>query len=252
MRYLAFRDERTPNVSPKPVREQHAPRKGNLLMVDPDDFLVEMIEAGLTLARPKWGVVATRHPSEALDVLSRYSEFDAILTEVVFERSADIGKAFIHEVSDRWDIPMFAMTQLDAEAIRGVDVAEYIAKPPDIDFLVGRVDRIIRRQRESRVRGISLPTFLQILEIERKTCTIVVSHQGRIGEVFLRDGKLVQARVDGIDGEDAFFRILNMKENSLRLLDRCDAERTIAASLASLLMEWSVRQDHDRRPEEAG
>ena len=40
-----------------------APR-GNLLVVDPDDLFVEMIENGLTLARPRWRVLHLIRPAQ--------------------------------------------------------------------------------------------------------------------------------------------------------------------------------------------
>ena len=230
------------------ARETPKPRKGNLLFVDSDDFLIEMIESGLSLTRPKWQVIATRHPADALDVLKVHAELDAIITEIVFGRSSGTGKAFIREVSQRWpEIPIFVMTHLNPEETQGLDTAEYIAKPPDIDFLVSRVDRAIRKQRESLVRGISLATFLQIMEMERKSCTVIVSHGGRVGELYFRDGRLIQARLEEIEGEEALFRMLSMREHSLRVIDKCDADRRISSSLTSLLFEWSVREDHARR-----
>jgi DNA-binding response OmpR family regulator len=220
---------------------------GSLLLVDPDEFLAEMMEDGLRLARPKWGVVAVRHPNEALALLEANSELDAIVTEIVFDQSPEEGKRFVAEVGRRWpDIPVFVMTARDRDEVGGLDTAEYIAKPPDMDFLVSRIDRAIRRQRESRVRGISLPTFLQILELERKTCTVFVSHGGRVGELYFRDGRLVQARSGGSEGEEALFELLSMREHSLRVVDRCEADAAISTSLAALLMEWSVREDHAR------
>jgi DNA-binding response OmpR family regulator len=243
--------ERVNDERPDPkaaAREVPAPRKGTLLFVDSDDFLIEMIESGLSLTRPKWQVIATRHPADALDVLKAHSELDAIITEIVFGDSSRAGKAFIREVSRRWpEIPIFVMTHLNAEETHGLDTAEYIAKPPDIDFLVSRVDRAIRRQRESLVRGISLPTFLQIMEMEKKTCTVVVSHGGRVGELYFRNGKLIQARLDETEGEAALFGMLSMPEHSLRVIDKCDAERGISTSLTSLLFEWSVREDHAKQ-----
>ncbi|MFA6958445.1 MAG: DUF4388 domain-containing protein [Thermoanaerobaculia bacterium] len=229
-------------------RAAKTPRKGNVLFVDQDEFLLDMIESGLSLSRPEWSVISTHHPAEALEVLAIYPKFDAIVTEVVFDRSVVVGKAFVHEAGQRYpEISIFVMTSRDPEEIRGLDAAEYIAKPPDIDFLVSRVDRAIRRQGESVVRGISLQTFLQIVELEKKTCTVIVSHGGRVGEVYLRAGQLIQARLDGTDGEDALFALLSMPDHAFRIVDRCDAERGIATSLTTLLMRWTLREDHKRR-----
>jgi hypothetical protein len=249
--HLVKRDE---SIGADDVTGKALNRSGNLLFVDADRLLVEIVASGVTLARPRWGVISTHHPDEALEVLEGHSELDAIVTEIVFDRSAEHGRAFIRQVGRRWpEIPIFVVSGGDPQETQGLDTAEFIPKPPDIDFLVGRIDRVIRRRRESLVRGIALPTFLQILEIDRKTCTIVVSYRGRVGEIFFRDGKLIHARIeDGGEGKEALFEMLSMPEHSIRVIDRCDAERKIAGSLGSLLMEWSVREDHAKRPGEAG
>lgn len=231
-----------------PALKLAQPPSGNLLFVDPDELLIEMIESGLSLSRPKWEIIAARHPAEAIEVLSTHAELDAIVTEVVFDRSAELGRVFIHEVAQRWpEIPLFAMSTLDRDSTGALDTAEFITKPPDIDFLVGRIDRAIRRRKESQVRGIALATFLQILEIEQKSCTVVVSHGGRVGEVSFRSGRLHQARAGALEGKEALFMLLSMEEPSLRIVDRCDAGPAIDATLSSLLMEWSIRIDHSRR-----
>lgn len=229
------------------VSDQHQ-RRSKLLIVDADDLLVEMIETGLSLARPKWKVFAVSGPAEAMRMLEMDSDLDAIITEIEFDHSPERGKAFIRTVGRRWpEIPIFVMTGHDSDETRGLDTAETIAKPPDMDFLIGRVDRAIRRQKESWVRGISLPTFLQILELERKTCTVFVSHAGRVGEICFRKGKLIHAKLDSAQGEEALFAILSMREHSLRVIDQCEAAATISSGLDALLIEWSVRDDHRRR-----
>jgi DNA-binding response OmpR family regulator len=230
------------------VRDARKLPAGNLLFVDSDDLLIEMIESGLSFSRPKWGVIAARHPAEALEVLALHSELDAIVTEIVFDGSIETGRAFLRDVNARWpEIPLFVMTRLERDELGGLDNAEYMAKPPDMDFLVSQIDRTIRRQKESRVRGIALSTFLQILELEQKTCTVAVSHRGRVGELFFRKGRLQQARLGEAEGKEALFRMLSMREHTLRVIDRCEVESAHPLNLASLMMEWSVREDHGKR-----
>lgn len=231
------------------VKREEPTRNGNLLFVDADGLLVEIVACGLTLARPRWSVISTHHPSEALAILEQHSALEAIVTEVRFDRS-ETGRTFIRQVSRRWpEIPIFVMSHADPQEVHGLDTAEFIAKPPDIDYLVSRIDRVIRRKRESLVRGIALPTFLQILEIDQKTCTVVVSHGGRVGELYFRDGKLIRAQLEQVEGKEALFEMLSMPDHSLRVIDKCDVEKKITSSLGALLMEWSVREDHTNRPE---
>jgi hypothetical protein len=53
------------------------------------------------------------------------------------------------------------------------------------------------------IQGLSLPSLLQMLNMERKTCTIRVSSERRNGFFYLRDGQIINACYRGLDGMDA-------------------------------------------------
>ena len=44
--------------------------------------------------------------------------------------------------------------------------------------------------------GVSLPSFLQMLEQERKSCTLIVNSEGRSGSFYFEDGELIDAVFD--------------------------------------------------------
>lgn len=233
---------------PTPVVERKKPQD-HVLLVDGDELLAEMIEAGLRCLRPRWKITVSPHPANALELLAADVEVGAIVTELVFGTSPEVGRTFVQELAERWpDVPVLLMTGLDRDETAGIEAAEHIAKPPDMDFLAARIERILRGRTESRLRGIALSTFLQILEMEQKTCTLLVSHGGRTGEIFLVRGKLRGARLGSLDAREALFEMLSMREHTLRVIDSCAAESSLVElSLGSLLMEWSIRQDHGRR-----
>lgn len=242
-----FGSKGSPCDRPTPVAERKKAHD-HILLVDGDELLAEMIEAGLRCLRPRWSITVSPHPAQALELLAADIDVHAIVTELMFGGSSEVGHIFVQELAERWpDVPVLLMTGLDRDATGGLEAAEHILKPPDMDFLAARLDRLLRRRTESRLRGIALSTFLQILEMEQKTCTLLVSHGGRTGEIVLQRGTFRGARLGSLDPREALFAMLSMREHTLRVVDSCTTESSFELSLGSLLMEWSIRQDHARR-----
>ena len=97
------------------------------------------------------------------------------------------------------------------------------------------------------MRGIGLASFLQVIHLERKTCTLVVTGGGSRGQLWLRNGELIHAQAGRVSGKEAFFLILDWPSPVLTVEDRCDALATIQEGVQQLLLEYYVREDHRRR-----
>ena len=96
----------------------------------------------------------------------------------------------------------------------------------------------------SVVRGIGLPTLLQMLEAERKSCTVQVAAAGRHGRLWMRDGVLAGAESGMQRGRAALFAMLDWSEPVIEVLERCDAPQSMRESLQSLLLDHAVEKDH--------
>lgn len=60
-----------------------------------------------------------------------------------------------------------------------------------------------------QIHGISLPSFLQMAEMEESSFTLRVTSRNRVGELYLSEGKLMTARFDDLAGSQAAFRIIS-------------------------------------------
>jgi len=220
-----------------------------ILSVDPDRFLQEMIESGFRLFQPDWTLLKADDPETGLFMLRRY-EVDAVVTEIELSGTGDggvgqTGAEFLGELErSHPDVPVFILTEAPAEEVQGLTTADFIAKPPDMDYLIGKVHRAVQRRRESVVRGISLESFLQMLEVERKSCTLTVTSGPRSGRLYVRGGALIHAEAGNRAGKTAAFAILSWTDYRFEILDECHAEPTITDGLSSILMEWCVQKDH--------
>lgn len=98
------------------------------------------------------------------------------------------------------------------------------------------------------VQGISLPTVLQMVEMERTTCTICVHHEDGSGRLHFRDGQLIDADAGPLTGETAAFDILTWPSNDIEIRTFAgDRRQRIRTSLPKILIEASRRLDEDRR-----
>lgn len=98
--------------------------------------------------------------------------------------------------------------------------------------------------RESaQLGGVSLASFLQMLEQERKSCTLIVQADGQSGSFYFDEGMLIDAECEGETGTEAVYILLTWKNPSFRVNDPEDRLCRIKLPLAHLLLNAATRQD---------
>ena len=216
-----------------------------LLLVDPDIFLHEMIESGFRLFNPKYEIVRADNPEAALLLLQRH-EIEAVITEIDFPGARKAGTDFLEDLKDYSpDLPVILLAENPPEALPPSRMPKaFVPKPPDMDFLLKKVHQVVQQNRASVLRGISLESFLQVLEVEQKTCTLVVQSEGRVGQLYISQGKLIHATTEESHAKPAAFIMLGWPDPEIKILEKCDAEPTITDRLNAILLEYCVQKDH--------
>ncbi len=98
-----------------------------------------------------------------------------------------------------------------------------------------------------QISGISLASFLQILEQERKTCNLVVQSADNSGTLFFHEGVLVDAECGPLQGEEAFYELLVWQTPAFTVTDPVEErQQQITKPLAHLLLNAATRQDESR------
>lgn len=100
-----------------------------------------------------------------------------------------------------------------------------------------------KEQASRTVHGISLTSFLQVLEQERKSSTLVVRHGDEEGRFFFHEGQLVDADYNGSVGLTAAYSLLAWEYPSCRVTEGEDRIHRIQEPLASILMNSATRKD---------
>lgn len=219
----------------------------HLLLVDPDPLLQEMVETGLRLFNPGFVVLKADDPEAALDLLRRY-KVEVVITELEFPQSAAKKRGIellldLETLSPQ--VPVIVLTEASLDEFRDLLRARaFLAKPPDMDSLLHKVHQLVQESRESILRGISLESFLQVLEVERKTCTLTITSGHRVGRLYVHEGILIHAETEHFESKAAAFAILSWPDYSIKIVEKCDALPTITDRLNAILMEWCVNKDH--------
>jgi CheY-like chemotaxis protein len=154
-------------------------------------------------------------------------------------------------------LPVIIMTALGTaettERLGAAGALECLSKPFDVGVLKRKIQEMLAQRVRGRVENISLASFLQLLEIERKTCTLSVTAGERTGTLSFRGGKLVGAETGGVTGPEAAFEIIGWEHADIEIHEGCLVNGPpLPGGLAYLLMEAMRRKDEAEQEAEAG
>jgi hypothetical protein len=97
------------------------------------------------------------------------------------------------------------------------------------------------------MKGISLSSVIQVINLERQSCDIEARADGQLGQLHFRGGTLVDAMAEGLAGEDAAYEILTWENPEFEVnTDDAPRDRMIEADLTQMLLEIARRQDEEK------
>jgi len=153
-----------------------------------------------------------------------------------------------------------------AQAFR-LGALEFLEKPLDPQLLVSKLlDLLAREDRalEGDLQTMSLASIIQINCEERNQAQLTLTYQGKVGDIYFKEGGMIHAETGNLSGDEAIYSLLNWENGSFRLKMGAEpANRTIHKGWSSLLLEgmrridestagWSPEWDADQQAEEVG
>ncbi len=236
--------------------------KKQLLLVDADPRSVRVLE--VSLKKAGYSVTTASDGADALAKIE-FSTPDLILTDTRLPRLD--GYDLVRRLKDNSDyatIPVVFLTSQKSieDKIRGLElgVEDYLTKPIFVRELIARVNLLLARRTQERM-ATSLPTsartrlsgsladmgvvdLLQTFEVSRKSGEARITDGRREAKVFFRDGKVVDAELGRLRGEEAVYRALIWNSGEFEVdFHPVQNEDIIPTSTQGLLMEGMRRVD---------
>ncbi|MFN7943436.1 MAG: response regulator [Thermoanaerobaculia bacterium] len=221
-------------------------RSRTLLVVDDEALFRKSVAHGLAQYEPSWRVLTAEDGLAARALLEKEA-VDLVLTDLAMPGSDGFELLAYLAVHRPW-IPVLVMTAFGtdqtAKRLRALGFDGFLEKPLDFEALVARVCHLLDAGASGFVRGISLPTFLQILELDGKSTRLRVSTRGENGVLYLVQGVLYDAETSALSGEAAATEIFGWTDVNIEMSELSKAPtRRIHASLRELLLDSARRRD---------
>lgn len=211
-----------------------------ILVVDDEPAVLFALSEALVDKRRGLQVVTASDGREAMRVLQE-EKIHLVVSDL---RMPDVDgfELLAHLRRSHPSLPVILMTALGTEetsARLGTEGAlECLSKPFDVEVLRRKIADMLAQRIQGRVENISLASFLQLLEIERKTCTLSITSGESRGQLYFRSGKLLGAETGDLTGSEAALEIMAWEHADIEISDVCPLNSPpLPGGLAFLLME---------------
>lgn len=236
--------------------------KKKILIVDADPRSARVIEVSLRQAG--YNVSLVDDGMAALDAAFASSP-DLVICDTKLPRLDGYG--FVRRLRDHREhasTPVVLLTEQRSveDKIRGLElgIEEYLAKPIFVKELLARVEVILARRAQEElgatkaladgarlsgsIEDMKVVDLLQTFELSRKTGTITFESGAQRASVWFRDGRVVDAELGRLRGEEAVYRLLVWPEATFSVeLGPVDREDVVEAETSAVVMEGMKRAD---------
>lgn len=232
--------------------------KQHLLLVDGDEKSLRVME--VSLKKAGFSVTTAVHGRDALEKV-QISSPDLVLADTKMPEMDGFELCRALKTDERFKhIPfVFLTSQKSVEfKVKGLELGgdDYLTKPIYIKEIVTRLKMLLQKAEKERIEkketkggfsgslaDMGVVDLVQTFEMGRKTGTIAIEGE-RSANIFFKDGRVVDAEMGRLRGENAFYRILNATDGKFEVqfvpVDRPEA---IEVSTQGLLMEGMRRLD---------
>jgi CheY-like chemotaxis protein/TolA-binding protein len=233
--------------------------KQHLLLVDGDAKSLRVME--VSLKKAGFSVTTAIHGKDALEKV-QISPPDLVLADTKMPEMDGFELCKTLKSDERFKhIPfVFLTNQKSVEfKVRGLELGgdDYLTKPIYIKEIVTRVKMILQKAEKERIEkrettkggfggslaDMGVVDLVQTFEIGRKTGTISIQGE-RVGAIYFKEGRVIDAELGRLKGENAFYRMLNTFEGQFEVqFTPLDRPERIEVSTQGLLMEGMRRLD---------
>ena len=215
-----------------------------ILIVDDNTDLLSSLKEGLELYCQDIAVLLAEDGKEAIKKLKE--EIVSLVVSDIRMPNVNGLELLAYIVNYYPDIPVIIMTAYPTPALKKLlheksEVTGFIQKPFVITDLATKVEETLQKEEEGGIlNGMTPVMFLQLIEMEEKTCTIRIYDKisGKRGILFFNKGDILDARLNSVHGKEAAIEIFCWDQVRIAIENQCRLQnKIIKESLQSLLMD---------------
>lgn len=224
-----------------------------VLIVDDETLFLASLVEGLSKYSNEFQVKTASNGLDALSILDSYN-IDLVITDL--KMPVMDGFQLITEMIETYPlIPVIVMSAFGTssmeEQLTHFGILGFLEKPIDLDALTARIRTYQSMATKGHIQGITLFSFLQLLEIEQKTLSLRILSGKKEGSLFFSEGRLVHAQYGVYEGEEAACKIVCWENVEIEIIEKFrKVKQTIHNSLTNLLMESARLKDEEKRQTE--
>jgi len=186
-------------MNPKPI----------VLIVDDEDLFLETVADGFATESSRLEVLTAKNGRVAQEILGQRS-VDLVVTDLKMPEVDGFG-LLAHMSQHHHGIPAIVMTAFGTTEIENRlhrhGVNHILDKPLDFQRLNEAITDALTAMASGHFVGISLASFLQMIQADQKTGIVQVEFEEEIGTLHFLGGQLVNAEAGELSGEAAGIHI---------------------------------------------
>ena len=230
----------------------------NILFVDNDTILSSAVTKSLVPYGESFGVVTAVDGFAAVQQLKKFP-VSLVIVELIMPRM-DGMSLLVHLREQYPDIPAIIISAKDDAELQAIartkGIIGYLKKPFQADKLVAAINSVLQREAAGGImHDISPPVFLQLMEMDAKSCTIRIvdktSRQG--GILYFHEGQLLDARVGTLRGIEAAYEVFSWDLATIFMRNECEPrEDNINSELTPIIMKAvGMKDEAEPQPEDS-
>lgn len=227
----------------------------HVLIIDDEKSLLLSMKAGFEPFKDELNILTAANGLEAVKVLES-NPVDLVVTDLKMPEMD--GFEVLSHLSENYpSIPAMVMTAFNTPEIenrlneeRSLTIFE---KPVNFDEFSKAILEVVHSDNQDISMGISLTSFMQLVQSEEKTCLLEVKTREKTGHIYFQKGELINAVYAGLKAEEAIYKMLEFHDAqvSFKRPPQKKIKRIIKASLMQVLMEGLRRIDEGAGQDES-
>ncbi len=233
--------------------EKNGKMKNVLIVDDEKSFLLSLLQ-GLDAYAADFNTLTAQNGKAAVDVLGS-TKVDLVVSDLKMPEMDGFG-LLSHMSKKHPHIPVIMMSAYCTPEIKSrlksLGAFTILEKPIDFQEFVDHIFAELNAVSNGYIQGITLPAFLQLVEMEKKTCTLRIVSHGRKGSLYFQEGILIDADNGTDEHEKAALDMVCWDDPEIEIDSICRKKtRNIQPPLTYILMEGYRLRDERMKAAEA-